>query len=67
MDKPYFADLKFIPVESISKLRVGQIIRNRYSNDSFVVTSVYGDIAIAVASIKVTNEFEWEVASPKVK
>lgn len=50
-----------VNVEKINELRRGDIIRNKATHASYVVTAAYGDYAIAVDSIHVSNPDEWVV------
>jgi len=54
-EKDMFKDLDF------TDLKRGDIIQNTGSGNSYVVTSVNENEAIAVRQIKVTNKSEWRV------
>lgn len=54
-EKDIFKDLDF------TDLKRGDIIQNRVSGTSYVITSVDKNEAIAVRQIEVTNKSEWRV------
>lgn len=52
--------MSYKTIESISVLKVGDIIRHKSGGKAFVVTGNYGHHVTAVASVDVTNPHEWE-------
>lgn len=52
-------------VQNIKELERGDIIRHNGSGNSYVITSVYGEYAIAVDTIHVSNPNEWSIVEKK--
>lgn len=48
-------------VANIKKLKRGDIVRNKNSQNSYVVSANYGDRVTAICSVDITNAQEWEV------
>lgn len=48
-------------VANIKKLKRGDIVRNKKSQNSYVVSANYGDRVTAICSVDITNAQEWEV------
>ena len=53
--------------EEIGKLPIGTILQNTGSGNAYVVVDTYGDIAVAVRSVTVTNASEWMIVSKPIK
>jgi hypothetical protein len=47
------------PVDKLSQLPRGTIVRHRSSEQTYVVTANYGDRVTAVANVDITNPSEW--------
>lgn len=56
---------KWSPVKNLEQLRPGRTIRHRAFGQCYTVTNNYGDHAIAVRAIDVTNPDEWEMLNRK--
>jgi len=52
---------KFKPVIKIIELKPGDIIRNKFNKEVYIITSNYSTYVIGVKTTHVTNEHEWEV------
>lgn len=52
--------MEFIPVNNLSQLEAGDIIRSKSSLLVYVVAENYGTRATAVRTVDVTNPIEWE-------
>ena len=51
--------------DQFRKLKRGDIVRNKGSADSYVVTSHYGDRVTAVRTADLTNPSEWLLIEPE--
>ncbi len=50
------------PVEkSMTDFKRGRVVRNTLSGESYVVTGNYGDHALAVRTVDISNPAEWEI------
>lgn len=49
------------PINSISELRAGDVIRHVGTGDGMIVHAVYGDYAVVVRSQAIHNPSEWVV------
>lgn len=53
------------PLESISELKRGDIVRHRSGSGSFVIDAVGRDTARAVRTVEVSNPVEWILVYPE--
>lgn len=53
--------MTFKSVENINDLKIGEIIRSRSKELTYIVTANYGTRVTAVRTADVTNAIEWEV------
>ena len=53
--------MNYVPLQTLTQLRVGDTIRSRSGGMSYVVVSHYGTRVTAVRVQDVTNPPEWEV------
>lgn len=56
-----FSEIEFIPLKSISNLRVGDTIRHKDSESVYNVIYVQNNFALAIRRVHVTNPDEWEI------
>lgn len=52
---------KFIAVESLNELHLGDIVRGRLTKRVYIVTANYGSYVTAVASQDISQPNEWTV------
>lgn len=48
-------------IKDIKDLKTGDVIRSKYSKESYVITANYGSHAVGVRTMHVSNRFEWEL------
>ncbi|KKK96889.1 hypothetical protein LCGC14_2658260 [marine sediment metagenome] len=51
--------IRLEPVENIAFLKVGEIVQNRGSGQSYIILKADGEEVIAVRSVSVSNAAEW--------
>ena len=51
--------IRLEPVENIAFLKVGEIVQNRGTGQSYVILKADGEEVVAVRSVSVSNADEW--------
>ena len=55
----------YVPIQiNGHQLQPGDIVKHKMSHDTFVVTANYGNYAIAVKSVDISNPREWDLIDP---
>ena len=54
-------DAAFTPLKSLRQLKAGDTIRSRVSGNAYLVTAVYGEWAVALDTIRISDPAEWLV------
>ena len=47
--------------KELKDLQVGDIVRNKSGSEGYIITSNYGNRAIGVRTIDITNPSEWDL------
>ena len=48
-------------LKNLDELSEGSIVRNKFSADAYIVVGIYGDFAVVVRQLLLTNPKEWLV------